>query len=259
VPYKQYGVKNMSNAKRMIGTIVALILAGLAAGAEPGVWPGSAGVVGAETFSDYMGGGLSRFRIELPEGVKRSQVLVRADNVFIRVESGASEWRRGVSAFIYRPGYQIAWVEDVDVNQPWKPQFKKAPMAKLAGTLIDPNGRPAGGQELVFMYTISEECEFFHRVSSCLLAPSNIAKATSEPNGRFEVQLPVFEDDPFMERYGLRHGDGELYPRTIEMILPEWVPHFGLFSGPFMLEPKSFELKRRYDKPLDIKIIRKPK
>jgi hypothetical protein len=168
-----------------------------------------------------------------------------------------------VKVYAYCPGYQIAWAVDPNISEPWKPQFVKAVTAKLEGTLTDPNGQPAVGKEICFSYTMAEDGGF-HGSRNGLVSRLMIAIASVGPDGKFETQLPVFDADPFMEKYGLRKQTrdgrpGPLLARRAEIMLAEWEAKGSQHDGPLMLQPDFVTLQPKYDVPLEVKMTSKPR
>lgn len=168
-------------------------------------------------------------------------------------------------AYMYCPGYQIAAIAEPNMATVWKPQFKQGTVAKLTGTLTDPNGQPGAGRVICFVCDMgAEEWRFFgFTPPRGIIGRNIIAKATVSVDGKFETQLPVFEDDPFVKKYhtGEPSDDGQpgrVFPHMVFIQLAEMTSGHGTYDSNVELSPGWFELKRQYDKPLAVKIVPRP-
>jgi len=182
---------------------------------------------------------------------------------FRPIGDASPEFESPRKVYMYCPGYNIMWIEEPNLSVPWKPEFVKATTAILKGTLTDPNGGPAGGKEVRFTRMMGEDGNFYG-YSDGPVSKLVIATAAVGSDGCFEAVLPVFEDDPFIQRYGDRRRlpDGKLgplEPRGAQVTLTELVPMYGRYQGPLMVWPDSIELQREYDKPLALRVIRRPR
>jgi hypothetical protein len=89
-------------------------------------------------------------KVIIPEGIDTSAMIIEygryGHGLFmnsIRGEAGKREYLipygpgETLKAFVYCPGYQIAWVVEPNLNEPWRPVFRPVAAATMKGILTD--------------------------------------------------------------------------------------------------------------------------
>ena len=232
-----------------------------------------------ELHKAFRGGESAGLRVLFPPGVKAEEVQVHRRICYAVRELGiggpegaaefglrGSRWLvvpvKVLRAFAHRPGYEIAWIDDADINQPWRPIFKPAVTATLEGRLTNEHGQPAAGMRLNVLYRMSEAMRFFG-YNDGMTPELALGSTVVQPDGTFALKLPVFEEDPFMianADYMPRRRDGSrpAIQRRAGLAIDGWELRYRR-DGATMLWPDTITLKAKYDEPLNLRIIRRPR
>lgn len=156
--------------------------------------------------------------LTLPGWVIEHEILVRFDGgpvgkpILHRsvVSNAAShEWlvelpgAKPGKLLIYCPGYRlfagVLTAEQLAGPQPIHLPLPALPRTRLTGRLLDTTDQPVGGTWLELTHLLVEEMPFFGDIDGMVNTIVLAAEQTDE-QGRFELSVPVLEEDAFLSR-----------------------------------------------------------
>jgi hypothetical protein len=123
---------------------------------------------------------------------------------------------------IYIPGFRSSTIEFVPADLATPRVYEPPPLVKLPtvhfeGILVDSGNSPIGGQAMSLTYnSVPNGCV------DCILSPRKIVGTSTQPDGKFQFEIPVLSGDPFFGNadfgfFSLSAGTGYLNPSTFKM------------------------------------------
>ncbi|MGD0093533.1 MAG: hypothetical protein ABSE73_26790 [Planctomycetota bacterium] len=156
---------------------------------------------------------------------------------------------KSVKLLAYCPGYQIAYITEPPLDQPWTPGFKPADMTHLEGTLTDTKGKPLPNQRLRLSYHMIEAMSFFGYFDG-MVPKITISSIETGKDGTFQAEIPVLERDPFFQKHGTSARPSREFAWSLESSERPT-------EEPRMLRPSSLPVQTRYDIPYKIQVVQK--
>jgi hypothetical protein len=157
-----------------------------------------------------------------------------------------------ITLFAYCPGYEIAFVSNAPLDQPWTPDFRPVSTTTIEGALRDTKGAPVANEHLVFKYTLTEAMGFFGYIDG--MSPSlTIAEATTDNEGAFHAKIPLLAEDNFFRTYYAGHSITAA-PRAFELSLGRAGTPSADLS---VLRPARLNVQTKYESPINLQLVQK--